>query len=613
MKRKHPGIHRFFQFLFAVVIAAVCFVAVSHRSEGTETNIASPSGGVSLFGNKVELSAGSFSADTPELTAVIMPGETALLSQFTNLVTADLRGSTCYDEIISYASANPAVNVIYDVTLPNGTSVSPDIDSLDLSSAPAGEVSATAALFKYLDKLSTVNLGTSATSSLTGNDVRSLMDSYPGINFSYSYSLGGNNYDLNTESLDLAAIGKGSFDEALSLIAGLPSLKEINLTNADGTSDFTFDDIERIDQVRSGISFNYSSELYGIPFSLSDDHIDLNHIDITDNGDAVFKALKYMPNCEYADMDSCGVPDERMAEIRDAYPNVDVVWRVWFGSNYSVRTNVTKILASKPSTGGMITSSNCEGLKYCTKVRYLDIGHNDDLDTCYFVANMPDLEICVISMCAITDLSPFANCPNLLWLECGNMKISDLSPLASCTNLRHLNIGACPNVSDISPLYDIDMLRLWIGVADPVPSDQVSQMLSLHPDCEINTTVPTGWNDPEGPDWSSENWKSWQKYLTRDWDFYSTYNAFPAQRPLGYWKVVYKAFGYIEQNAAYAFCDNDPLYYGHDEGVEPINVFHIDTSFLSNREWNYEEYDTATITPDVLEDPPGEIIWTGSY
>lgn len=611
MKRKHPAFHRFVQFLFAAVIAAISFVALSHGSGDPESG--SVSGGASLFGNKVELSAGTFSADAPELTAVIQPGETVLLSQFTNLVTADLRGSTCYDEIISYATANPLVNVIYDITLPDGSAVSPGIDTLDLSTATAEQVSGTVGMFKYLSNLSSVNLGTSATSTLSGNDVKAYMESYPGISFSYSYSLGGSTYDLNTESLDLAALGKGSFEEALPVIAGLPSLKEINLLNADGSSGFTFDDIERMNQARHGISYNYSFELYGLPFSLSDDHIDLNHMDITDNGDAVFKALKYMPNCEYVDMDSCGVPDERMAEIRDAYPDVDVVWRVWFGSNYSVRTNVTKILASKPSTGGMITSSNCAGLQYCTKVRYLDIGHNDNLDTCYFVANMPELEICVISMCAITDLSPFANCPNLLWLECGNMKISDLSPLSACTNLRHLNIGANPNISDISPLYGIDMLRLWIGVADPVPSEQVYQMQSLHPDCEINTTAPTGWNDPEGPDWSSENWKSWQKYLTRDWDFYSTYNCFPAQRPLGFWKVVYKAFGYIDANSAYAFCDNDPLYYEHEDGVEPVNVFWIDTSLLSDREWNYEEYDTATITPDVLEDPPGEIIWTGTY
>ena len=54
------------------------------------------------------------------------------------------------------------------------------------------------------------------------------------------------------------------------------------------------------------------------------------------------------------DRDYCGVSNEAMAQIRDENPNVEVVWRIWFGENYSVRTDVERILASKPTVGGMI-------------------------------------------------------------------------------------------------------------------------------------------------------------------------------------------------------------------------------------------------------------------
>lgn len=51
-------------------------------------------------------------------------------------------------------------------------------------------------------------------------------------------------------------------------------------------------------------------------------------------------------------MDSCGVSDEEMAAIRDDFPDVNVVWRIWFGTGYSVRTDVEKILASQPQRAG---------------------------------------------------------------------------------------------------------------------------------------------------------------------------------------------------------------------------------------------------------------------
>ena len=51
-------------------------------------------------------------------------------------------------------------------------------------------------------------------------------------------------------------------------------------------------------------------------------------------------------------MDNTGVSNEALAKIREQSPNIDVVWRVWFGTNYSVRTDTERILASsRPSAG----------------------------------------------------------------------------------------------------------------------------------------------------------------------------------------------------------------------------------------------------------------------
>ena len=195
-----------------------------------------------------------------------------------------------------------------------------------------------------------------------------------------------------------------------------------------------------------------------------------------------------MLRCSYLDMDNTGVSNEALAKIREEFPNIDVVWRVWFGTNYSVRTDVERILASKPTVGGMIYDVSV--LQYCTKVKYLDIGHNDELPSIDFARSMPELEVLIIAMTAVTDISPLESCPKLEYLEINSTNISDISPLKNSTGLHHLNIACCPEITDISPLYGLTELeRLWIGSQTPVPAEQVSAMKAAVPGCTINTTA----------------------------------------------------------------------------------------------------------------------------
>ena len=115
-----------------------------------------------------------------------------------------------------------------------------------------------------------------------------------------------------------------------------------------------------------------------------------------------------------------------------------------------------------------------------------------------FTMYMPKLEVLIIAMTGVTDISPLKNCSRLEYLELNSTQIGDLSPLEGHTALRHLNIGCCPNISDISPLYGIrEMERLWIGNETPVPSGQVAEMRAAAPNCKINTTT----SDPHGEAW----------------------------------------------------------------------------------------------------------------
>ena len=567
----------------------------------------------SLGKPKVDFAAGSFPEDTEELTVVLQEGETSLLDRFAALKSADLRGSGNLEEILAWAAEHPEVAVRYSVVLPNGVTLDNDAASVDLSGLTAEQAEQTLALLKYVPGLTEIELGSgSSLAALSGAQIAALRESFPGASIKGALTLLGQEVDPSVETLDLRSLSHDDAQSASATLALLPNVKTIQLGSA-ADNDLSMEDIGLLETACPNAVVDYSFNLWGKDVNLSDEMLDLNHISMDDQGAAVRSIMPYMSNCKVLDMDSCGVSNENMAAIRDENPDVDVVWRIWFGSDYSVRTNVTCILASKPSKGGILYDDVGDQLKYCTKVRYLDLGHNSDIYDFGFVRNMPDLEIAVISMTGISDLTPFSSCEHLKWLEAGNCRLSDLSPLAACKELRHLNVGTNSGVNDITPLYDVELRRLWLGVGDPVPAEQVAEMRRLHPKCEVNTTVPTGnEKDANGnatnEGYVTEYWKCYQQYLAKDWEYYSNTGTFPAQRPLGWWKVVFKAFQYNLQDGAYAFSWNDPKYNPHDPDVAPVKTYVIDTSFLD------EDFEIPeTIIPDKLEDPPGEILYESTY
>ena len=385
----------------------------------------------------VRFSAGEVAYTSQTLRMPLASGETALLDTLPYLQSADLTGSANEEEVARWAAAHPQVQTRYSVTLPNGTVLDTDTESVDLSSATAAE--AEAAAYK---------------------------------------------------------------------LAMLPGLKSINL-GAEGNG-FTWSDIARLRQILPETVFKYAFKLYGVDCNLSDTTINLFRVSVPDDGRLVDEVMGYMPQLTYVDMDGCGLQPKRLEEINLNHPNAKVVFRVFFGDNYTARTDAERILASMASRGGMLNNDNVQGLYYCHDVKYLDLGHNTSLSNIGFVAQMPKLEVAILSMCNIPDASPLANCTNLEYLEIANTYISDLRPLSGLTNLRHLNVAGIGydqpydgseriQLKDITPLYNLTGLeRLWIGAYNPVPAEQVQEMQRRAPNCEIDLSV---YEDPVGGRW----------------------------------------------------------------------------------------------------------------
>ena len=330
----------------------------------------------------------------------------------------------------------------------------------------------------------------------------------------------------------------------------LPELETVELGSCEDAAESNMDweALAAAEAACPQAEFHYAFRLYKKSFDLQSTEMDLNHITMTDEGALVKKIALCMPQLSLLDMDFCEVSDEAMADIRDSLPNTEVIWRIWFGNGkrngYSVRTDVTRILASNPDKAGELTPENTRSLQYCTRVKYLDLGHNDQMTDISFVRYMPDLEVAVLAMGGFSDLSPLADCPKLEYLEIQTSAASDLRPLAGLKNLRHLNVAWNFALTDITPLYELTGLeRLWLGGFVPVPPEQVEEMRRRVPNCEINTDT----KDPTEGGWR-----------------YTEYNELGYGVACARYELLREQFGYANAPYCYSYIPYDPLYKPHD-------------------------------------------------
>lgn len=344
-------------------------------------------------------------------------------------------------------------------------------------------------------------------------------------------------YRPNDATVELQGLHEADAAEAAENLRRLPNVQMIHI-GSESETPLSWESLKLIHDAAPDAVIDYAFTMFDRPFNLSDQVMDLKYIPMEDNGALVAKVTACMSRLRTLDMDSCRVPNAYMEKIRDSLPNTDVIWRINFGSGYTARTDVTRILASMPGQGGELAHNNVKNLKYCTKVKCLDLGHNNYLDTIEFCRYMPDLEVLIVGMTFVEDFSPLAYCPKLEYFEAMNTRLHDLTPFANLHNLKHMNICYNFAITDITPLYGLDMERLWIGQHDPVPPEQIEKYRELHPNCVVNDTTP----DP-----TEEYWR-----FAEHGDLMGNQMYDPR------YQLLREQMGYDEE--AYAFYWTDPMY-----------------------------------------------------
>lgn len=268
------------------------------------------------------------------------------------------------------------------------------------------------------------------------------------------------------------------------------------------------EDLKAVYEALPGVSIFCMTELLGAQTDTSDTEMDLSGSPLWD-AEAFSDALSCFPRLNKVVM--CDIPGTDNAffeSLQAQFPDIEFVWTVYFGT-WSLRTDALSFSTLNSNDSVRYTSEEYSVLKYCTKLRALDLGHNLITDIS-FLEHMPDLKILILADNRISDISPLAKCTKLEYIELFMNDIVDFSPLSGLSKLKDLNL--CHNKAvDASPLKSLTQLeRLWLSYNREMPKSETEAVQEALPNCLCNFEI---FYSTHG------NWRGHDRYAVVKWIF----------------------------------------------------------------------------------------------
>lgn len=428
----------------------------------------------------VPFQSGSYDSLSTELHLTTLSREeiSYLKAYFPALKRVDASECGDYAVLEELQAALPEVEVSYQVSL-GGKSFPPDTTALALEE---GDYDLDT-LRENLPHLPQVTAVTFLQTELTMEQVEALRTDFPEVEFGYTVTILGLDYDEGTETVDLSALEGGELDQVIPRLNMLPNLFAVELCAADGTVKLTKQEAKTLIDAVPEVTVHYEFDFFGTKISTAEEEVHITNVRIGDEGESeVRAALDLLPNCKRFVLENCQISNEVMAKIRDDYrEQTKVVWRVSFGKG-STLTDAEIIRAVYD-----LVDANCANLTYCEDARFMDIGHNEYLKVSSFISGMKSLEYVIISGSMISDLTPFASCKNLKVLEAAFCEyICSAEGLESCESLERLNISYT-HITDLSPLDNLNLVNLCAMYypKSRVPQEEQERFQALKPDCKM--------------------------------------------------------------------------------------------------------------------------------
>ena len=392
------------------------------------------------------------------------------------------------------ADPEPTVEPTPEVLTLGSLTVTSELTAIDLEQTGAS-LEDLMRLSGKIDGVSEISLGVTRGTLVQLQAVRA---AFPNAHVSWEAALPGGRVADDVQELDLSAATDDEVPDICAALALLPELRTINLAGEGDVTALSFESLDAIAAAAPEAELNCRFELFGQTADWTTEELRYDHSLLGDDCiDAFRAALPYLRALHLLRLEECGIEDhDAMAALRADFPEKNVVWSVNIGG-YPCMTDTTRVNAAL-----ILRDDNTYLLQYMPDVLYLDIGHNAKLTNIEFARYFPKLQVVILTLTNIADLSPLEDCKDLEFLECHSCQISDLSPLADKDKLEYLNIANLPNLTDLSPLYGLKNLKIvricgstWMHIT----KEQVEELKAQLPD----TFVSDYGGDPN----SSGSWR----------------------------------------------------------------------------------------------------------
>lgn len=419
------------------------------------------------------------------------------LKRFKNLKIANLGSFQVEaEDSISLRRAFPDTELIYNTVVKiDDATYSTDITTLDISKRGFSDTKMFLEKLSYLPNLQTVIFGNV---SIPETEKATLQNAYPEIKFDVlgTYEIYGKQVLENCEKLDLR---DAQLDSSLcDQLALLTQLQEVDLHD----QPLTLEDRLSLTKEFPDVSFGWVVSYDGEEYDSSITEFDLTGRAMTmDDLDELKTTIQQFPDLEKVILCNCGLSNETLAdfqkELDKEHLNVRVVWRVYIGSKWSLRTDAVAFSVLIWDYKHLrMTSDNLYVLKYCPDLLALDLGHQAISDLSPIAEFLPDLRLLIVADNNVWDLTPLTKLKHLHYLEIFLNHVSDLSPLGELRELVDVNISYNP-IFDISPLLNSPMMqRVWME-ATYCGYDGYNRLKETYPEATVvlfgSGSVDQGW------------------------------------------------------------------------------------------------------------------------
>lgn len=403
--------------------------------------------------------------DTQEVTVASLTAEEAqALALVPGLSQVDGLECRDYDALELLEDLRPDCQVNYRVDL-GGLRWGPGVRSIELQHADAEEL---AKNLPHLPAVETILLKTALPDPAL---VSRLQREFPQIGLFYALEDRDVPLDAKATMLSLNQCPL-TLELAQKLIQCYPELQEAELLEC-GLEE---EELRQLCDDNPQVFFLWEGSFGPVQLRTDAVEADLSGIPVTDL-EALEQALPYYPKLQKVDLSDCGLENEELDALNKRHEDVRFVWTVNVGK---VRVRTDSLFFAPVKTGQTVYEGQLDNLRYCPDVIAVDVGHMP-LKTCDWVRYFPKLQYLIIADTGISDITPLADCENLIFLEMFITLCRDYSPLQQCKKLEDLNL--CYTYGPADPVREMTWLkRLWWDgiryndkdIADSLPNTEVN-------------------------------------------------------------------------------------------------------------------------------------------